>query len=264
MTGWSIARALGSRTSCALEQLRARAYRGSGQRRFGRGRLQSQLLARSAPRVHAVAPAARRRRDGPRDRLPRSQRQWRPRSRRAARERRADHDRPDRPSARPTPRASVTVGGLTPYMPIPVGIDATSLEDPMLAPQEGGAGRGAATGRSRRGPDRARRRRRYRRCADEERRARVSKASTSSWSIRAARSSRPRAPTSTASSCSTGSPTGNIRSGSARRRPPPPNRARSRACRRNHARTARSCGWARSRPTPVQRIAAADFAPATP
>jgi hypothetical protein len=31
---------------------------------------------------------------------------------------------------------SVTVGGLTPYMPIPVGIDATSLDDPMLTPKE--------------------------------------------------------------------------------------------------------------------------------
>jgi hypothetical protein len=30
---------------------------------------------------------------------------------------------------------SVTVGGLTPYMPIPVGIDATSLDDPMLTPK---------------------------------------------------------------------------------------------------------------------------------
>ena len=40
-----------------------------------------------------VAPAARPRRDGPRDRLSRSQRQWRARSRRAARERRAGHDR---------------------------------------------------------------------------------------------------------------------------------------------------------------------------
>jgi hypothetical protein len=29
---------------------------------------------------------------------------------------------------------SVTVGGLTPYMPIPVGVDTTSLDDPMLVP----------------------------------------------------------------------------------------------------------------------------------
>lgn len=31
---------------------------------------------------------------------------------------------------------SVTVGALTPYMPIPVGIDATSLDDPMLTPKK--------------------------------------------------------------------------------------------------------------------------------
>src|SRR5207302_10644024 len=31
---------------------------------------------------------------------------------------------------------SVTVGGLTPYMPVPVGIDTTSLEDPMLTPKK--------------------------------------------------------------------------------------------------------------------------------
>jgi hypothetical protein len=31
---------------------------------------------------------------------------------------------------------SVTVGGLTPYMPVPVGIDATSLDDPMLVPKK--------------------------------------------------------------------------------------------------------------------------------
>jgi hypothetical protein len=31
---------------------------------------------------------------------------------------------------------SVTVGGLTPYMPITVGIDATSLDDPMLTPKK--------------------------------------------------------------------------------------------------------------------------------
>ena len=31
---------------------------------------------------------------------------------------------------------SVTVGGLTPYMAIPVGIDLTSLEDPMLVPKK--------------------------------------------------------------------------------------------------------------------------------
>jgi hypothetical protein len=32
-------------------------------------------------------------------------------------------------------KGSVTVGGLTPYLPIPVGIDATSLDDPMLTPK---------------------------------------------------------------------------------------------------------------------------------
>jgi hypothetical protein len=31
---------------------------------------------------------------------------------------------------------SVIVGGLTPYMPVPVGIDTTSLDDPMLAPKK--------------------------------------------------------------------------------------------------------------------------------
>jgi len=31
---------------------------------------------------------------------------------------------------------SVTIGGLTPYMPIAVGIDSTSLDDPMLAPKK--------------------------------------------------------------------------------------------------------------------------------
>jgi hypothetical protein len=30
---------------------------------------------------------------------------------------------------------SVTVGGLTPYLPVTVGIDATSLDDPMLTPR---------------------------------------------------------------------------------------------------------------------------------
>ena len=33
-------------------------------------------------------------------------------------------------------KGSVIVGGLTPYMPIPVGLDATSLEDPMLVPKK--------------------------------------------------------------------------------------------------------------------------------
>jgi hypothetical protein len=33
-------------------------------------------------------------------------------------------------------KGSVLVGGLTPYMPIPVGLDATSLEDPMLVPKK--------------------------------------------------------------------------------------------------------------------------------
>jgi hypothetical protein len=32
-------------------------------------------------------------------------------------------------------KGSVMIGGLTPYLPIPVGIDATSLEDPMLTPK---------------------------------------------------------------------------------------------------------------------------------
>lgn len=32
-------------------------------------------------------------------------------------------------------KGSVMVGGLTPYLPIPVGIDATSLNDPMLTPK---------------------------------------------------------------------------------------------------------------------------------
>ncbi|MFL6725464.1 MAG: collagen binding domain-containing protein [Sphingomicrobium sp.] len=31
---------------------------------------------------------------------------------------------------------SVTIGGLTPYMPVPVGIDSTSLDDPMLTPKK--------------------------------------------------------------------------------------------------------------------------------
>lgn len=31
---------------------------------------------------------------------------------------------------------SVTVGGLTPYMPIPIGIDSTSLDDPLLTPEK--------------------------------------------------------------------------------------------------------------------------------
>jgi hypothetical protein len=33
-------------------------------------------------------------------------------------------------------KGSVTVGGLTPYMPVPVGLDATSLGDPMLVPKK--------------------------------------------------------------------------------------------------------------------------------
>ena len=33
-------------------------------------------------------------------------------------------------------KGSVVVGGLTPYMPIPVGLDSTSLEDPMLVPKK--------------------------------------------------------------------------------------------------------------------------------
>ena len=32
-------------------------------------------------------------------------------------------------------KGSVTVGGLTPYMPVPVGLDSTSLDDPMLTPK---------------------------------------------------------------------------------------------------------------------------------
>jgi hypothetical protein len=33
-------------------------------------------------------------------------------------------------------KGSVVVGGLTPYMPIPVGIDTTTLDDPMLVPKK--------------------------------------------------------------------------------------------------------------------------------
>jgi len=33
-------------------------------------------------------------------------------------------------------KGSVTIGGLTAYVPIPVGIDATSLDDPMLVPEK--------------------------------------------------------------------------------------------------------------------------------
>lgn len=33
-------------------------------------------------------------------------------------------------------KGSVVVGGLTPYMPVPVGIDSTSLDDPMLVPKK--------------------------------------------------------------------------------------------------------------------------------
>jgi hypothetical protein len=33
-------------------------------------------------------------------------------------------------------KGSVTVGGLTPYMPLPVGIDSTSIDDPMLTPKK--------------------------------------------------------------------------------------------------------------------------------
>jgi hypothetical protein len=33
-------------------------------------------------------------------------------------------------------KGSVVVGGLTPYMPIPVGIDTTTLDDPMLVPKQ--------------------------------------------------------------------------------------------------------------------------------
>jgi CheY-like chemotaxis protein len=33
-------------------------------------------------------------------------------------------------------KGSVTVGGLTPYMSVPVGLDATSLGDPMLVPKK--------------------------------------------------------------------------------------------------------------------------------
>ena len=33
-------------------------------------------------------------------------------------------------------KGTVVVGGLTPYMPLPVGIDITSLDDPMLAPKK--------------------------------------------------------------------------------------------------------------------------------
>jgi hypothetical protein len=33
-------------------------------------------------------------------------------------------------------KGSVTIGGLSPYVPVPVGIDVTSLDDPMLTPQK--------------------------------------------------------------------------------------------------------------------------------
>jgi hypothetical protein len=33
-------------------------------------------------------------------------------------------------------RGSVTIGGLSPYVPVPVGLDVTSLDDPMLTPQK--------------------------------------------------------------------------------------------------------------------------------
>src|SRR5439155_15866579 len=33
-------------------------------------------------------------------------------------------------------RGSITIGGLTAYSPVPVGIDVTSLDDPMLTPKK--------------------------------------------------------------------------------------------------------------------------------
>ena len=64
-----------------------------GHRRFVRARAQPQFLARSRPRLRAVAPAAGASGHCPCDGLSRPQRQWRPRPCRAVREGRADHHR---------------------------------------------------------------------------------------------------------------------------------------------------------------------------
>ena len=110
---------------------------------------------------------------------------------------------------------AVTVGGLTPYQPITVGIDSDQPRRPDACPEEGAAGRGSPPGRSGGGrrsawSAAAISKARWSRAASSG-----SKASTSSWSTPAARSSRPRGPISTASSCSNASPTAPTPFGSA-------------------------------------------------
>ena len=87
---------------------------------------------------------------------------------------------------RPTDaKGAVTIGGLTAFTPVAVGIDATSLDDPMLVPKKAlqvVVPRPGVAGRRRNRPGR---RGRHRRRAGQERRARFSKDSTSSWSMAA-------------------------------------------------------------------------------
>ena len=70
-------------------------------------------------------------------------------------------------------KGSVTIGGLTAFVPVPVGIDVTSLDDPMLVPPPGTPGRRPQARRRRRRCDSAGRRRRRRGRTDQERRAGV-------------------------------------------------------------------------------------------
>ena len=76
----------------------------------------------------------------------------------------------------------MTVGGLTAYMPVAVGLDQTSLADPMLVPKKALQVVVPAPGRPSRRPDRAGRRRRHRRRDASRAAGSASKASISSWS----------------------------------------------------------------------------------
>ena len=159
-------------------------------------------------RLQSVAQAARPGGRGPRAGLSRPQRQWRARpgepvekgalvTTGTAAGRKTDRRQGLGHRRRPRRR----------YQPIAVGIDVTSLADPMLVPKKALQVVVPRPGVPAEVADRPRRRRRRRRSARQERRARVSKGSTSSSSTRAARRSPRPAPTTTASSCSNGSPT---------------------------------------------------------
>ena len=204
-------------TSGASNTLGARADRRSGDRRLGRGRLQPQLLARSAPRARRCR-AGRWPQAGSvhatvyRDLNDNGVRDPGEPLEKGALITTGTHARP---TARPTPGARSPSAASPPSRRSPSASTQTSLADPMLVPEEGAAGGRAAAGRSGGGRRSAWSAAAISKARSSRAAGSASKASTSSWSTPPARSSPPRAPISTASSCSSAWPTAPTRCGSA-------------------------------------------------